>query len=147
MFNCKLCVDATGIGDAVVEQIKAALFALPARDRCRIPDMEAIWLTNNTKSAMIENLAKDIESGRLQLMDVRQQTDELLAYAYERTTAGNLRMNAPEGVHDDCVIALALANHARKQTRATTYIPQEKVPYNSAAALMARYKTRGVNAK
>jgi hypothetical protein len=42
-------------------------------------------------------------------MDIPIQTAELMAYAYEVTAARNIRMNAPSGKHDDCVIALALA--------------------------------------
>jgi hypothetical protein len=42
-------------------------------------------------------------------MDEPQQTAELVEYAYEITAARNIRMNAPAGQHDDCVIALALA--------------------------------------
>jgi hypothetical protein len=42
-------------------------------------------------------------------MDVPTQTTELQAYQYELTAARNVKMNAPAGMHDDCVIALALA--------------------------------------
>ena len=35
--------------------------------------------------------------------------DNALAYEYELTPSRNVRMNAPEGMHDDCVISLALA--------------------------------------
>jgi hypothetical protein len=43
-------------------------------------------------------------------MDLPAQTAELLAYRYELTPARNVKMSAPAGMHDDCVIALALAN-------------------------------------
>ena len=35
--------------------------------------------------------------------------DELEAFQYSVTDAGNVRSSAPHGVHDDCVIALGLA--------------------------------------
>jgi len=35
--------------------------------------------------------------------------DELEAFEYSVTDSGNVRTSAPSGIHDDCVIALALA--------------------------------------
>ena len=34
-------------------------------------------------------------------------------YEYEISAAGHISYNAPAGYHDDCVIALALANQGR----------------------------------
>jgi hypothetical protein len=42
-------------------------------------------------------------------MDIPAQTNELLAFEYQLTPSRNVRMAAPEGAHDDCCIALALA--------------------------------------
>jgi hypothetical protein len=41
----------------------------------------------------------------------RDQTllDELAAFEYEILPSGRVRYSAPDGMHDDCVIALALA--------------------------------------
>ena len=50
-----------------------------------------------------------LEQGKLRLMDILDQENELLAFEYELTAARNVRMSAPEGMHDDCVIGLALA--------------------------------------
>ena len=36
---------------------------------------------------------------------------ELLAFQAERLPSGLMRYSAPEGMHDDCVISLALAWH------------------------------------
>jgi hypothetical protein len=41
--------------------------------------------------------------------------NELKAYTYELTSGGNVRYGAPEGLHDDAVIALALALWGRKK--------------------------------
>jgi superfamily II DNA/RNA helicase len=62
-----------------------------------------------TPGRLIDHLAMSLEQGRLRLMDVPEQAAELLAYEYELTAGRTLRANAPEGMHDDCVIALALA--------------------------------------
>lgn len=92
-------VDSTGVGDPIFEQLS------------RIPG--AYWhgynLTNQTKEDLINALVIQIEQTSLALLDLPEQTAELQAYQYEITPSRNVRMNAPAGMHDDCVIALALA--------------------------------------
>ena len=41
--------------------------------------------------------------------DLKVLQSELESYTYDLSPSGSLRDNAPEGLHDDCVIALALA--------------------------------------
>jgi hypothetical protein len=43
-------------------------------------------------------------------------TNEMQRYEYEISARGHLSYNAPSGFHDDCVMALALANHRRWET-------------------------------
>jgi hypothetical protein len=74
-----------------------------------VPRIIGYQFTNASKEALIDNLAMRIEAGTVRLMDVPAQTNELLAYQYELTPSRNVRMNAPQGMHDDCVIALGLA--------------------------------------
>jgi terminase large subunit-like protein len=91
-------VDSTGVGDPIFERIiNAGVDAIPYH------------LTNASKNALIDNLAMMLEQGRIRLQDVPEQEAELQAYAYELTPSRNVRMGAPEGMHDDHVIALALA--------------------------------------
>jgi len=40
-------------------------------------------------------------------------TNEMKRYEYSISATGHISYNAPAGYHDDCVIALALANHRR----------------------------------
>lgn len=97
-FNPVIYADSTGVGDPIFERlINADLAAYPYH------------LTNASKQRLIDHLAIDLEHGKLRLMDVPEQEAELAAYAYELTPSRNVRMGAPEGMHDDCVIALALA--------------------------------------
>jgi phage terminase large subunit-like protein len=71
------------------------------------------WLnTNATKAEVIQALARDIEMERLGLLNDKVQTNELLAFEMTRTPTGLPKYGAPEGLHDDTVIALALANQA-----------------------------------
>jgi hypothetical protein len=91
-------LDSTGQGDPVWEMVRKA--GVPCRP---------YTFTHASKEAAIDNLAMGIEGGKVRLMDVPTQTTELQAYQYELTAARNVKMNAPAGMHDDCVIALALA--------------------------------------
>lgn len=65
--------------------------------------------TNATKHAAIEALALAIERHQVALLDEPVLLGELQAYRAERLPSGLLRYSAPEGQHDDCVMALAMA--------------------------------------
>lgn len=43
-------------------------------------------------------------------------TNEMKRYEYEIGPSGGISYSAPSGFHDDCVMALALANHRRWET-------------------------------
>ena len=93
-------VDSTGIGDPVVEMLQRK--GIPA---------QGYHLTNQSKLALIDSYAMGIERRMIELMDIPVQTNELIGFEYETTLAGNMRMQAPSGEHDDTVISGALANH------------------------------------
>jgi hypothetical protein len=100
-FNAVVYVDSTGVGDPIFERLlNAGVQAQPYQ------------FTNASKGRLIDQLAMQLEQGKLRLMDIPEQENELVAYAYELTAARNVRMGAPEGMHDDTVIALALASWA-----------------------------------
>lgn len=97
-YKADVVIDSTGVGDPIADRLAdAGLSVTPYH------------LTNASKAAVIDTLAMALERGRLRLMDVPEQTGELLAYQYELTPARTVRTNAPPGMHDDTVIALALA--------------------------------------
>lgn len=65
--------------------------------------------TNASKLKVIDALALAFEREELRIPDDPTLLGELLAYEAERLPSGTLRYSAPEGQHDDCVMALALA--------------------------------------
>lgn len=78
-------------------------------------------MQSNTKGDLILNLALAIESEALSLINDEVLLKELKVYTMERTVNGFARYSAPQGYHDDTVIALALAWHAAtKQTKAVS---------------------------
>lgn len=65
--------------------------------------------TNLTKNEVIQALELAFEQRTIKIVNDSNLVNELLAYESERLSSGLVRYNAPEGMHDDCVIALALA--------------------------------------
>ena len=97
-YRATIWIDSTGVGDPIYEAL-----------RKRGLMIEGYQLTNQSKEALIDNLAMKIEQGQLSLMDLPVQTNELISYSYEITPSRNIKMNAPVGMHDDTVISLALS--------------------------------------
>lgn len=65
--------------------------------------------TNASKTAIIDALALAFERGDVRILNDPVLIGELMAYEMERLPSGLLRYSAPAGMHDDCVMSLALA--------------------------------------
>lgn len=70
--------------------------------------------TNQTKAAIIESLQFDIEHRVVAYPRIQPLMNELMAFQSQRLPSGLIRYAAPEGEHDDCVMALALSNEGTK---------------------------------
>jgi hypothetical protein len=68
--------------------------------------------TAKSKPMLIDGLALAIERGSIRLLNDPVLIGELSAFSMTRSASGNYRYGAPEGRHDDTVIATALAWHA-----------------------------------
>ena len=71
--------------------------------------VQGFTTTNASKAQVIEGLSLAFEQGALAILNDPVLIGELQAYELERLPSGLTRYNAPEGMHDDCVISLALA--------------------------------------
>jgi hypothetical protein len=69
----------------------------------------AFQTSNATKAGIIQLLELALERGQVGLLNDETQMNELIAYQSEKLPSGLVRYNAPEGLHDDCVIAVCLA--------------------------------------
>lgn len=97
--NALIVIDSTGVGDPLAE-------ALKRNGR----GVEEYKYTNATKRYLIENLALKIQQGGVKFPNIQVLIDELEIFGYEYSPISrNVVYNAPEGAHDDCVNALALA--------------------------------------
>jgi hypothetical protein len=93
--NIPICIDSTGVGDPIGEDI------------ARVRDVELFKFTSKSKQQLMEGLAAQIQK-RLITFPEGVIVDELSNFEYEYTKSG-VRYTAPQGLHDDCVCALALA--------------------------------------
>jgi hypothetical protein len=88
--------DSTGIGDVIVEQIQA--------QRVR---MAGVHFSRPEKQQLMERLTSAIQRQTIKFPDgpIKQELD---TFQYEFSAFG-VRYECPDGLHDDCVMALALA--------------------------------------
>lgn len=65
--------------------------------------------TATTKADIIEELAASFERGAIKIPNDPILIGELEAYESQRAPSGGVKYNAPDGMHDDTVMSLALA--------------------------------------
>ena len=102
--NALATIDSTGVGDPIYEDLR--------RSGARVRGYK---FTKESKKQLIESLMISFEEEKVEILE---RTDpqgrvlfgELGIFEYEHTSSGLIRYNAPPGSHDDCVIALALAD-------------------------------------
>lgn len=90
--------EANSIGSVNIEALQSE--GLPVRP---------FTTTARSKPQLIESLALAIERGDISLLPDEVLLNELAAYTLERLPGGGYRYSAPAGMHDDSVIATALA--------------------------------------
>lgn len=96
--HAKVVIDGTGVGDPIAEDL--------SREMVLVDNFK---LSNPSKEKLIEKLSMFIEQKAILIPDEKILLDELEAFSFEMTDSQNIRYAAPQGFHDDAVIALALA--------------------------------------
>lgn len=95
-------LDAAGIGDVVFTDLEdAGVRVIPVQ-------------TGANKVQIVDALDVTLETGEVTIPNEKVLVNELKAYTYSHTARGNISYHAPEGGHDDCVIAACLAAWALK---------------------------------
>jgi len=67
--------------------------------------------TSATKQAIIQSLQSAFENGQIRVLDEPVLIGELLSFEAKRNASGSFSYSAPDGMHDDCVMSLAIAWH------------------------------------
>lgn len=118
--RASVTVDSTGKGEPVFEALRG--------EGCRA---NPYAFTSKSKAALIDNLSLMLEKRLVVLPKPDlwpEGIDELESFEYSVTENGTTRTNAPAGIHDDCVIALALACWGRRPSRpipGIVWVPEE----------------------
>ena len=94
----QVIAESNSIGDPLAEQLR----------RAGVP-LQEFTTTNRSKQELIEALMLALEQGKIKILNDPVLIAELQAFEATRLPGGGLRYAAPEGYHDDCVMALALA--------------------------------------
>lgn len=90
-------VDQTGVGDPITEQLQA-----------KGGNYTGFTFTPKSRQQILESLALKITGHEIYFPEF--VAEELDSFEYVYTPTG-VKYAAPEGMHDDCVMALAMANH------------------------------------
>lgn len=97
-YQARLLIDSTGIGDPIHDQLARAGLVV-----------EGYKFTQESKKSLIEALMIAFEQSGIRILDEPVQRNELDIFEYTIGKTGKVSYGAPEGYHDDAVIALALA--------------------------------------
>ncbi|HJW30885.1 MAG TPA: terminase family protein [Saprospiraceae bacterium] len=112
-YDATIVVDSTGVGEPIYDRLATgdvSHWGYHSTEYVNLPRPIPYYLTHASKMRMIDSLAIALEHGNLNLMNIDIQTNELISYEYISEPGITIRTGAPEGLHDDCVIALGLAN-------------------------------------
>lgn len=107
----QIVAERNSMGEPLIEQLQ----------RRGLP-VQAFQTTNQSKAQIIEALSLAFERGDLKILPDPVLIAELQAYEMERLPGGTFRYSAPEGMHDDTVMSLALAWHAANAYSDQLYI-------------------------
>jgi hypothetical protein len=122
-FNpVQIIAEQNSMGEPLIEQL----------NRQGLP-VQPFITTNATKAVAVEALALAFERGEIKILNDRVLINELQAYEMERLPSGLVRYNAPEGMHDDTVMALALAWQGARLTSSHSDISVGKAAIASQA--------------
>lgn len=97
--DCSALVDSTGLGDPVLAQLQV-----------EHGNVQGFNFSNASKQRLMEGLSVSIQSHEITFPQ-GPISRELQSFEYE-TKGGRTFYSAPQGYHDDCVCALALARQA-----------------------------------
>jgi phage FluMu gp28-like protein len=109
-------VDATGVGDAAWEGIRAEW---PRVRPIRITGGRDDGRDTRSKENLVGRLQSALETQELLLYPHPELLGELRAFEARPLPSGGYAYSAPEGLHDDLVMALALALDAARASRGT----------------------------
>ncbi len=102
----KVLVDQTGVGEPILEEIKAQ----------GLRNVEGLTFTIKIKEELLTTLKMAMEQKRLKIPYHRRLIQQINEQQYSYSKSGHLQFSHPKGSHDDMLWALALAVTAATRT-------------------------------
>jgi len=102
--NALVMLDSAGPGDPILDDLKSNGINVRGFNK---------WVSE--KADLVNDLAYAIEEQLISFPEIPELLNELNIYAYEITSTGYTKYNAPSGYHDDIVMSMCLAYKALKQ--------------------------------
>jgi phage terminase large subunit-like protein len=93
-----MVIEANSIGRPVIDHMLERNLAI-------VP----FTTTSATKQKVIQALQSAFEHGNIKIINDPVLIGELLSFEGKRNASGSFSYSAPDGMHDDCVMSLALA--------------------------------------
>lgn len=118
--NALVWPDATGVGDPVVEDLKARGVRVGG------DEAQGFKFTELSRTNLLNNLAILLEQDKIKIPNDEGLISELEAFRYQLTERGKIKIGVIEGMTDDRVMSLALAVHGvREPIRRDSYFEQK----------------------
>ena len=104
-----VCIDATGVGDPVVEDLKKEV-NIP-----EVPFNHAFKFTTQSRADLLKHLAILLEQDKIKIPNDEGLIAELEAFRYEMGESGTLKVKVPDNMTDDRVMSLGLAIYGQSE--------------------------------
>ncbi len=117
-------IDSTGVGDPIVEDLK------------RLVPIEAFHFNETSRTQLLNNLQVMFEQDKIKIPNDPELIDELKSMQYE-LVGQKVKMQVPEGLHDDRIMSLGLAYWGLN----------ERLPYRVLSEAMREQKAWNKNQK
>ncbi len=115
--NALVWPDSTGLGDPVVDDLKARGLTIGGEDG------RGFKFTEISRMNLLNNLAILLEQDKIKIPDDEGLIAELESFQYTMGENGKIKVKVPENLHDDRVMSLALAVHGvREPIRPNVYL-------------------------
>ena len=95
--RAKIIIDSTGIGDPVYDHLLQ-----------KGVDIDPFRFTEDSRRRLLENLQLMMENRKIIFPPHKELCQELNSMGWKISAKGKVRIEAPTGRHDDCVMSLAL---------------------------------------
>ncbi len=116
--------DSTGLGDPIVEDLKARGLRIGGEDG------KGFKFTETSRKQLLDNLAILLEQDKIKIPNDEGLIGELESFRYELTERGKVKVGVPENMHDDRVMSLALSVWGVREKVQPDFFTSMRVNYN-----------------